>query len=204
MSGPSESPQLGTVRYYDLHAEEYAQSTQNLDLTKLYEPFLSLIPAGGHVLDAGCGSGRDALFFRNAGYQISAFDASPRMVELSSELLGQPVQLATFQTLEYDQTFDGIWACASLLHVPSAEMVVVLRRLRRALRPGGVLYASFKYGTEEGWEGQRYFSRYTEDRLRDALAGAGGWEIVRLWLTGDVRPERDEEKWVNLLAQRVG
>ena len=203
MSLPSEDPQHRTRRYYDAHAEPYVESTAGLDLAELYQPFLACIAPGGHILDAGCGSGRDALAFRNRGYQVSAFDASPRMVQLASERLGQEVQLATFQTLAYEEAFDGIWACASLLHVPRAEMADVLSRLQRALRPCGVLYASFKSGTDEGWEGERFFSRYTEDQLRSTMAEAGGLAIERVWRTSDIRPCRDTEQWINLLARRV-
>ena len=189
-------------RYYDAHAEAYVQSTAELDLAELYGPFLACVAPGGHILDAGCGSGRDALAFREAGYQVSAFDASSRIVQLASVRLGQAVQLATFQTLEHEEAFDGIWACASLLHVPRVEMPDVLSRLRQALRPGAVLYASFKSGTEEGWEGERFFNRYTEDHLRSIIAEVGGLAIERVWLTGDVRPGRDEEQWINLMAHR--
>ena len=200
---PSEDPQCLTVGYYNAHAEEYIRSTKDLDLGELYRPFLAGIPAGGRILDAGCGSGRDALAFLRAGYRVSAFDASPRMVHLSSRLLGQEVQLGTFQTLEHKDAFDGIWACASLLHVPRAEMADVLARLRRALRRGGWLYASFKYGAGEGWEGDRFFSRYNEDELRKTVADMAGREGERIWITGEMRPERKKEQWVNLLARRA-
>ena len=204
MTQPSEDPHLRTIGYYDAHAEEYVQSTTDLDLTELYWSFLAGIPTGGHLLDAGCGSGRDTFYFRSAGYRVDAFDASPRMVQLSSQLLRQEVKLGTFQTLDYEEVFDGIWACASLVHVPRAEMRDVLIRLRRALRTGGLLYASFKYGTDEGWEEERFVSRYTEDQLRGEIADVKGLESERVWITGDVRPGREEELWINLLARRVG
>ena len=203
MSRHSENPQIRTTRYYDVHAEEYVRSTRDLDLSELYQPFLSRIPAGGHILDAGCGSGRDALHFLKAGYRVSAFDASPRIVQLSSELLGQEVELGTFQTLEHEDAFDGIWACASLLHVPRAEMRDALTRLGRALHPGGLLYVSLKHGTEEGWEGERFFNRYDEYELRRMIAGVDGLQSEYAWTTGDVRSDRHEELWLNVLTRRM-
>src|SRR4051794_32480007 len=101
-----------TVAYYDTHAAEYVANTVDLDLSALYKPFLALIPAGGRVLDAGCGSGRDGLYFKRNGFDVTAFDASSEMVRAGSELLGQPVLNLTFQELDFRNEFDGIWACA--------------------------------------------------------------------------------------------
>ena len=125
------------------------------------------------------------------------------MVQLSSELLGQDVQLGTFQALEYKDAFDGVWACASLLHVPRAETHDVLARLVQALRVGGLLYASFKYGDQEGLEGERFFNRYNQHQLSSTIADIRGLRVERIWVTGDVRPSCEGEFWINLLARRV-
>lgn len=203
MNSSSQDPLTRTCRYYDEHAEEYVRSTMDVDLGELYRPFLSLLPRGGSVLDAGCGSGRDSLYFKRAGYAVHALDASPGMVRLSSERLGQEVELATFQTLDYEEAFDGIWACASLVHVPRAEMGEVLVRLARALRPGGVLYASLKAGTGERFEGERFFSRFDEEELLRVVLEVDRLVPEQVWRTRDVRPAPPAEHWINLLALRV-
>src|SRR5262245_44821759 len=108
-----------TVVYYDAHAAEYARDTLGVQVAPLYEPFLTLVPPGGHVLDVGCGSGRDALAFLGRGFRVTAIDASGEMARLASVQTGQAVAVLRVQELSYEEEFDGIWACASLLHVPS-------------------------------------------------------------------------------------
>src|ERR687885_194185 len=138
-----------TIDFYNEHAQDFYHRTVNVDMRELYAPFLALLPAGAHILDAGCGSGRDSLYFKQHGYQVTALDASAELVKLSSQLLQQPVLHLTFQEVDFDERFDGIWACASLLHVPRIEIDDVLRRLTKALKPGAILFTSFKNGNTE-------------------------------------------------------
>src|SRR5690606_27582755 len=147
---------------YNAKAREFFESTVNVDMTEHYLEFLRLVPQGGRILDAGCGSGRDSLYFINRGYRVTAFDASPVLAQMSSELIGQPVAVILFQDFVFDVEFDGIWACVSLLHVTRREMPDVLERLTMAMKPGGVLYASFKYGDWEGERNGRFFIDYDE------------------------------------------
>ena len=100
--------------------------------------FLDNVPAGGAVLEAGCGSGRDALVFLRAGRAVTAFDGSAEMVRRASAHTGLPVRHMTFQEMDWDSAFDGVWASASLLHVPRAELPAVMQRIVRALKPRGV------------------------------------------------------------------
>jgi SAM-dependent methyltransferase len=168
----------------------------------LHEPFLALLPAGGQVLDAGCGSGRDALEFRRRGYVVTAIDASPAMATQASAVLGQPVRILRFQDLDFDAAFDGVWACASLLHVPTTQLDGVFVRVLRALKPGGVWYMSFKQGSGERVEEGRLFNDQTEDSVLTLLA-RHGLEPVRLWGSQDVRTERSGQRWVNAIARKA-
>ena len=118
---------------------------------KLYEPCLQHLKPGAKILDAGCVSGRDSLLFKNHGFQVTAFDASEEMVKLASQLLGQRVLHMSFEDLDLPETDDGIWACASLLHVKRAELRNVIARLSQHLNTGGMLYISFLYGCGEFW-----------------------------------------------------
>jgi SAM-dependent methyltransferase len=118
-------------------------------MSPLYTRFLYWLPNSGHILDAGCGSGRDAFAFQKRGYQVAAFDASPTLAKFAATYCGLSVQVMRFQEINWLRRFDGIWACASLLHVPAAELPDVLIRMADALKPRGVLYASFKYGQGE-------------------------------------------------------
>jgi SAM-dependent methyltransferase len=192
-----------TVEYYNAKAREFFESTVNVDMTGHYREFLRLVPQGGRILDAGCGSGRDSLYFLNRGYRVTAFDASPVLAQMSSELIGQPVAVLRFQDLDFDEEFDGVWACASLLHVPRSEMPDVLQRLTRALKPNGVLYASFKYGDGEGERNGRFFNDYDERSFQLLLRNHPDLELVSFWVSEDVRPGREGEKWLNVLVRRI-
>ena len=148
------------------------------------------------MLDAGCGSGRDALAFRQAGYQVDAFDASEEICRLASENLGFQVRCLRFQDLEGEVEYDGIWACASLLHVPGEELPDAIQRLKKLLKPDGVLYASFKRGEGERNKGGRYFQDMTQEKMTDLFETAG-LTVLESYESADVREDRKEEKWVN-------
>ena len=126
-----------TIAFYD---EKYAESTAHLDMHQFYDRFEKYLPEGASVLDAGCGSGRDSKHFIERGYTVTAFDASETMCKCASKLIGQEVRKLTFQEMDYHDCFDGIWACASLLHVPEEQLMTVLSNLFLSLRNGGVLY----------------------------------------------------------------
>lgn len=150
---------VDSIRYYERNAERFAADTGDLDMSALHERFLPYVPAGGRILDAGCGVGRDALAFAQRGYSVLAFDASPEMVRLAMERTGGRVEVLRmgFEEVRWQGEFDGVWACASLLHVRAPDLPFVLRRLRAVLRPGGALYMSFKYGSgERVLEGRRF------------------------------------------------
>ncbi|MCR9292932.1 MAG: class I SAM-dependent methyltransferase [bacterium] len=198
----SQRSEASTIRYYDDHAQEYVSATAGIDMEALYRPFLEFVPEGGTILDAGCGSGRDAKAFLDRGNRVRAIDASAMMVEATSRRTGQPAQRLRFQELHSNDELDGIWACASLLHVPLAELDDVLSRFANALHPGGICYLSFKEGVGERMDGDRLFVDFTENSLRDRLRRQPSFEIVRTWITTDFRPGRSE-RWVNALVRKV-
>lgn len=185
-----------TLHYYQNHALDFFDGTVNVNMTPLYEAFTRHLAPGARVLDAGCGSGRDAKAFHEMGYQVDAFDASSAMVELARQHTGLPVQLMSFSEIDCKAQYDGIWCCASLLHVPSSELPAVMQKLADALKPGGVWYVSFKYGSGERVQGERRFTDMDEEGLRMRISNISDVEITALWVTKDNRPERSE-KWLN-------
>lgn len=189
--------------YYDDHAVEFVADTLAVDMTELYAPFLENVPVGGRILDAGCGSGRDTQAFLAMGYTMVAMDASAQMVEAARALTGQPVLQMRFQEIEWADEFDGIWACASLLHVPRAEMDDVWRRLIKAVKPGGVGFMSFKQGRGEGVRNGRFFNDYDEEELRALIEAREQLALLRLWATLDVRKGREREMWTNAVVRRA-
>ena len=185
--------------FYDLNAKEFFENTVNVDMSPHYNEFLKMIPENGHILDAGCGSGRDTYMFKSFGYEVTSFDGSLEMCKLASEYTGQEVLCLQFQEIDFEPIFDGIWALASLLHVPSDEIEMVLNRLKDSLKSNGVMYASFKYGDFEGERNGRYFNDFTEETVKELFSKIG-FEIKKIWISSDARKGRENEKWVNILA----
>ena len=172
-------------------------------MSALYAEFLPHVAQHGSILDAGCGSARDAAFFKAQGFTVSAFDASPELAELASSYLQQPVAVKTFQELNCVNQYDGIWCCASLLHVPKAELPQVFLNLQSALKPNGVLYVSFKYGDTERVHNGREFTDLNENALTALIDQYTELKIIKQWQTVDQRPERESEVWLNALMQRA-
>jgi 2-polyprenyl-3-methyl-5-hydroxy-6-metoxy-1,4-benzoquinol methylase len=190
-----------TLTYYNNNAQTFSDSTLNVDMSALYAEFLPHVNQHGHILDAGCGSARDAAYFKNQGFTVSAFDASPALAKLASNYLQQPVAVKTFQQLECVNRYDGIWCCASLLHVPKVELPQVFLKLQNALKPNGVLYVSFKYGTQERVHNGREFTDLNEDGLTALINHHTELKILKQWQTVDQRPERESEVWLNALIK---
>ncbi|GAA3702398.1 class I SAM-dependent methyltransferase [Oceanisphaera sediminis] len=188
--------------YYQQQAEQFYQSTVTVDMTPLYDRFLPKVPAGGHIVDAGCGSGRDSLHFSRLGYRVTAFDASPALVQLARAHSGLPVVQCRFEEFSTPAPADAIWACASLLHVPLAELAAVMAHLTTQLKPGGVFYCSFKYGQGETSREGRHFTNLDETGLKQLLNGLP-LNIAEQWQTGDLRPGREQERWLNALLVKV-
>jgi len=163
--------------------------------------FLAHIPEGGLILDAGCGSGRDAKAFLDLGYRVEAFDACPELAELAAKHIGREVRVKKFHELEEEFVYDGIWACASLLHVPGEELPATLGQLWQALKPGGTLYLSFKHGRGERKEDGRHFTDATEECVERWLSCLPGFESVQPWITQEPRLAQTVT-WTNAIAKR--
>ena len=187
------------MNYYDENAKEFFDGTVDADMSSHHDKFLKLMPENGCILDAGCGSGRDAKIFKDLGFEVTAIDGSLEMCKLASEFSGVNVKHMQFQEIDFSNEFDGIWASASLLHVPSNELDLVLRKLKNSLKKNGILYASFKYGDFEGERNGRYFNDLTENTAIEIFE-KNEFEVIETWITHDARPGREDEKWTNILV----
>ena len=191
-----------TLAYYADEAMAFFAATVNVDMTPLYVPFLRELAAGASILDAGCGSGRDARAFGELGYNVTTLEPSAVLAALAEAHCGFPVVISRFQDIDWRQRFDGIWACASLLHVPMADLPDAWQRLARALRPGGILYGSFKYGRGEREHGGRRFTDLDDEGLDELLRLVPSLTLVKTWTTADRRADREGERWLNALLTR--
>lgn len=186
------------MNYYDDNAQEFYNGTINVEMMSLYEQFIPYLDKGAHILDAGCGSGRDTLAFKSMGYQVHAIDASRELARLAEELIGQPVEVTTFQRFEAKDKFDAVWACASLLHVPFGELMSAFKNISAQLKVSGVFYCSFKYGEDEVARDGRHFTNLNESRLATILDEIP-LAIKKTWVTSDLREGRENERWLNAL-----
>ncbi|MDY0072966.1 MAG: DEAD/DEAH box helicase family protein [Thauera sp.] len=190
------------IDYYNRYADQFARATQTLDLSPLHQRFLAVIPAGGFILDAGCGAGRDSKVFAEAGYRVRAFDAAAEMVRHAQVWSSLKVEQACFNDINECSSYDGIWACASLLHVSAADLPAVLARLWASLKPGGVFYLSFKHGSSERHHQERTFTDANAELLHQWTVGLEGVAACDHWLTPDLRPGH-EGIWFNALLTRA-
>lgn len=191
-----------TINYYNSNATEFVLGTVSVDFEATQKKFTTKLPQGALILDFGCGSGRDTKYFLEQGYRVEATDGSIELCKLASEYTGIEVKHMLFQELNEIEAYDGIWACSSILHLPIKELADVMQKMVTALKDNGVIYTSFKYGTFAGEKNGRYFTDMTEETFADFLKQIDNIQIEEQWITSDVRPQRGEEKWLNLILRR--
>ena len=191
-----------TLDYYNQQASLYNEMTFSIEFDQKRAFFLKYLQPGAHILDLGCGSGRDSRAFLAQGYRVTAIDGSIELCKIASEQLGHPVRCQRFEELDDEAIYDGVWACASLLHLPTPVLKDTIYRVERALKPGGYFYASFKYGTFEGKRKERYFKDFTEKSFGDFVKDMENIKIEEQWITGDARINRSHEKWLNLILRK--
>ena len=191
-----------TIDYYDSNADAYAEGTMNVAFKDVQDRFLSFIPEKGYILDFGCGSGRDTKYFLSRKYTVDAIDGSQKLCKIASRNTGIVVRQMTFTDLNEEERYDGIWACASILHLPKEKLKNVFVKMIKAIKPVGHIYSSFKYGEFEGFRNDRYFTDFTERSFREFLISFPEIRMVDEWISTDVRPGRGKEKWLNLILQK--
>ena len=187
-----------STEFFNISAKDFYERTVCFDFKNLYELLLERIEKKAHILDAGCGSGRDPKYFLDQGYKVSAFDASSEMVKLASALTGEPIKTKMFHEMTEENVYDGIWACASLLHVPLQDLQETMQVMNRSLKQGATFYASFKLGSIERQKEGRHFTDLNEDMLKTIINKIDNLKLDRTWITKDVRNNKREE-WLNIL-----
>lgn len=192
---------MTTLDYYNLNAKAFVDGTVNANMEEHYKQFIEYLNAGARVLDLGCGSGRDSLAFQKMCYEVVAVDGSEEVCKEARVQTGIDVQCMKFEELSYQGEFDGVWACASLLHVEKSAMHGVLNKVSNALKKSGVLYCSYKYGTEERTANGRFFNDYNENDIPELFEDTG-LKCEKWWISCDVRPGRADEKWLNIICKK--
>ncbi|WP_195989461.1 class I SAM-dependent methyltransferase [Clostridium sp. D53t1_180928_C8] len=190
-----------TLKFYNKNSKVYIETTLSIDMSNLYNEFLKSIPKDGYILDLGCGSGRDSKAFLDKGYNVTSVDGSKELAKSASKVIGQEVLVSRFEDLSLVDKFDGIWACASLLHVNRKNIVDVIRSISLNLNDNGVFYMSFKYGTDEYIDEKgRYFNCYTEESFNELINLIQGLKVKKIYKTIDIVPGRGDITWLNIIC----
>ena len=193
---------MTTLDYYNKKAKEFSSRTIARDMAPHRNRFLKYLPTGARILDAGCGSGRDTKAFLQSGYSVVAFDASEELVRISKEVTGLETLQLRFQDLSFVDEFDGIWANASLLHVPYDELTEVLRRLHCSLKQSGILYASFKKGNKHRQVEERHFYDHDENTLNPLIKGLFTLEVF--WNSEDTGIAANvTNEWYQVILRKI-
>ena len=198
-----------TLNYYDENAVEFACQTLSIDMHDLYELFINQLPLKDTqcILDVGCGSGRDAKYFAKQGYDVTAIDASAELIQwarqhhISSRISWVHLNFSSIEKQAWENKFTGIWACASLLHVPFLELSLIIKSLLDTLTDEGVMYLSFKHGEGERVDEKRFFCDMDEARWKTIVAKIPQVIECDIWLSGDKRVDC-KDTWFNVMIKR--
>lgn len=176
-----------TREYYEIQAEAFKIRTWDLDLSPIYERFLKYLPEKGTVLDAGCGPGRDVCYFLSKGFDAYGMDRSESMVKLAQKDCPGRITCMSFDQIDYDKEWDGIWANCSLLHVEKKRMKDLFNRLIKSLKQGGVWYFSFKKGDGERMSGDRFYNDYSISEMQLFIKEFSSLDLQEIWVSQDPR-----------------
>ena len=169
---------MNTIDYYNQNAKSYFDKTVDAKMKKQYDMFLKYVKENGKILDFGCGSGRDGLFFKDNGYDVTLIDGSIELCKLASEYTGLDVKCMDFKDFNDIDMYDGVWACSTLLHIPRKDMLDILKRIRYSLKENGYLFASFQDNDKEEYKSDgRYFSDLTVGNFV-SLADMADFKVV--------------------------
>jgi mutator protein MutT len=192
------------VGYYSTNAIEYCEETSGFDVGDLYRPFLEHLSPGAHILDLGCGSGRDSKAFREMGYDVTSVDGSAEIAAWASDFTGYPVAVKTFQQVDYKEEFDGVWASASLLHCHQDQLQDVIQRILVGLKGKAVAYISFKWGASPSVDDRgRHFTNHTNQSLRQLLENFSNAEILQIW-DSEMVLRGQPQKWAYAIIRKRG
>lgn len=194
---------LDSIDYYSKNATKYYENTIDLNMDEILDKFIKLLPEGASVLDLGCGSGRDSLSMIEQGLDVTAIDGSKELCELAQIHIGQDVLHMKFDEMNFNDVFDGVWACASLLHVSRKEIDCIIDKIITSLKLGGIFYLSVKYGDFSGIIDYRYYQKYKTKTMKELISKHKELEIIEIWKTEDIREDRENQIWLNVLLRKV-
>ena len=189
--------------YYEINAKRYAEETFSADMTEQYKKFLPLLRDQARILDVGSGSGRDACYFQKKRYQVTALEPSKNLCREIRKAFSGEIVCSDIQSYRPEQRFDGIWACASLIHLQEKEILNFFGKMDLYLNDNGIVYLSGKNGISTGKVADgRYFLEFTEQLIEKILEVSDRIKLEELWYTDDVTG-RKGFRWMNVIFRMV-
>ncbi|ALO34539.1 methyltransferase [Colwellia sp. MT41] len=192
-----------TLDHYEQNALSFWEGTRDHDVTQNIEAFIAALPVTKplNILDFGCGPGRDLMTFKLMGHNPIGLDGSKAFCLMAKKYSDCNTLNQQFLHLDLKaHKFDGIFANASLFHIPSQELVSVLKVLHHSLRPNGILFSSNPRGNQEGWSGQRY-GHYMELKIFEYYLAQAGFKVLNHYYRPAGKP-REQQPWLAVISQR--
>lgn len=187
--------------YYESNAERYAAETFFADMSEQYQRFRPLLKKGAKILDVGSGSGRDACYFQKQGYQVTALEPSKNLCREIRKVFSGEIVCSNIQNYRPTERYDGIWACASLIHLQEEEILYFFKKIDMYLNDNGIVYASGKSGISTGEvEDGRFFLEFTEQLVEKILTVNKQLKLEQRWYTEDVSGRRGFQ-WLNVVLR---
>ncbi len=187
------------TNYYDENFQIFIDTTLNIDMTSLYSPFCVHLKKNARILDIGCGPGRDIKYFIENGYTAVGIEPSKSLANYALDYTGSSIFEGTLDSFSSDDKFDGVWACASLLHIKTSDLASSFQKIADLMNEGAIFYCSFKYGEFEGERNGRFFNDQTLETISKFIPNE--LTLIKDWITEDKRPDRDE-RWLNLIFKK--
>jgi len=192
-----------TLNYYETNAHIYKEfwgdefsKNYNFDIPDI---FLNYLKKNSKILDLGCGLGRDSKYFKDLGYSVKSIDGSLEMCKIASNLLNEKVEQLNFLDIEFEDEFDGIFACASLLHLSNDDLLIVLKKISNALKDNGILYTCFKYGNSTRVDKGRFYNDMNEEKFLNLINNINDLKIIRTWVTEQYKTDT---KFINYIIRK--
>jgi len=192
-----------TIEYYNKNARRYFERTFTAEMNPVYEHFIKLLKPGSHICDLGCGSGRDSKYFMSQGFTVTPIDGSIEMCKLANIILKQKVICQKFNEINYNNEFDAIWACASLLHVQKNKLSGIINKMIQAAKDNAVIYTCFKIGNSERIVDGKYFADYNQDEISNFLLKHESLKLIDMWISNDVRNSLKNPQWLNIIVKII-
>ncbi len=185
-----------TIEYFNEKAQKCFEDAFTITERTNQDHFLSYLKPGASILDFGCGSGRDSMYFIEKGFDVTPTDGSEGMCRLASEYLHMPVKVMEFNELDDEDLYDGIFASASIMHIEYEKLLELFPKMIRACRDQGIIYVSFKYGDTDGFLGKRYYTYMNEQRFAEMISGFKELEVQTQGIFGNEHPGQMDFRWL--------